>query len=681
MLICFFRRSDMFLNIKHRLAGGLAVASVYLLLSPLSSPASPIPSQDEGKISRFGEYKGYSEPAYDSWVRTSQYLTMRDGVRIAIDVIRPARGGKVAEERLPVIWSHNRYRRASLSDGKIFSVVDSPLYQSFIRFGYILANADVRGSGASFGTWTGIFTPEESRDAYEITEWLASQPWCDGNVGMFGGSYLGVTQLMAASTRPHHLKAIFPVVALFDIYGVAYHNGVFFDDLIRTWSDLTMELDKTPGVAPVDGEDGESLLRAALEEHAGNRRLIDIFASLRFRDSRDETTGARPYCDWQPAGFIKEINESGIPMYVWGGWFDSFTKDCTLIYRNFAVPKRLVMGAWSHSPRDPEIGREEYTLAITEALRWFDRWLKGITNGIMDEPPVQFQLMKGPKQNEWRTAMEWPVADAVQVPYYFGGGPSGSIASVNDGELGTTPPTDNAGRDEYQTDYTTTSGKTSRWDNAVGGGFGYGDMTENDRKGLTYTTPPLVEDLDVSGHPVAHLWVSSPAEDGDFFLYLEEVDAQGVSHYVSEGAIKASHRVLNEPYYDNLGLPFHRSYAEDAQPLKPGKATELVFDLQPTANLFKAGNRVRITVVGADVDNALPLSQDPPPTVTIYRGKKMASYISLPVVGGKAMGTAKPGEQVVREAGFSLTLALLMIGIIILVIILTIWMRSRLRKK
>jgi uncharacterized protein len=657
-------------------AGIVMAASVWLLLSPPSFPASADSSQAEEKISRFGEYKGYSAPAYDSWVRTSEYLTMRDGVRIAIDIIRPARGGKPAEEKLPVLWSHDRYRRATLRNGKVESGADSPVGQSFIRHGYILADADVRGSGASFGTWRGIFTPEESRDAYEITEWLASQPWCDGNVGMFGGSYLGVTQLMAASTRPPHLKAILPVVALFDLYGVAYHNGVFFDDLVRTWSDLTMELDKTPGVAPVDGKDGEALLKAALEEHAGNRRLIDIVTPPRFRDSRDEATGARLYYEWQPAGFIREINEARVPMYVWGGWFDSFTKDCTLIFRNFAVPKKLVMGAWSHSPQDQEIAQEEFTLVVTEALRWFDYWLKDIQNGIMDEPAVRYHLMKAPKQNEWRTADEWPVRDAVAIPYYFGGGRSGSVASVNDGVLDTAFRPGDTERDEYDVDYSTTSGKTTRWDNAVGGGFGYADMIENDRKGLTYTTAALAEDLNITGHPVAHLWVSSTSKDGDFFVYLEEVDAGGVSHYVSEGAIKASHRALGEPYYDNLGLPFHRSHAEDAQPLKPGRPVELVFDLQPTSNLFEAGNRVRITIVGADADNAAPSSENPPPTVTVYRKKRMASYVSLPVVGGKAAAAA----PVVGEAGFSLAMALLLVGIVILVIVFVFWMRRRFAK-
>lgn len=661
-------------NTHLRLVPAAALAGLLASLPSLS--ARHLPLQDEAKVSRFGEYKGYSAPVYDSWVRSSEYLTMRDGVRIAIDVLRPARGGKPAEEKLPVIWSHTRYRRATLRDGKIYSVIDSPLYQSFITHGYILATADVRGSGASFGTWKGIFTPDESRDAYEITEWLAAQPWCDGNVGMLGGSYLGITQLMAASTRPPHLKAIFPFVALFDLYGIVFHNGVFFDDFIRTWSDLTDELDKTPGAAPVLGEDGEALLRAALEEHSANRRLIDIVLPLRFRDDRDEVTGARLYYEWQPAGFIKEINEAAVPMYVWGGWFDSFTKDCVQIFRNFAVPKRLVMGAWSHSPRDPDIGREEFTLAVTEALRWFDYWLKGVPNGILDEPPVRYHLMKAPKQNEWRTAEQWPLRDAVSVPYFLGAGPSGSVASVNDGSLGASRPAA-GGADEYRVDYATTSGKTSRWDNAVGGNFGYPDMTENDRKGLTYTTPPLAEDLNITGHPVAHIWMSSTAQDGDFFVFLEEVDQAGVSHYVSEGSIKASHRALGAPYYDSLGLPFHRSHAEDVQPLKPGRPEELVFDLQPTSNLFEAGNRVRITVVGADADNATPLSEDPPPTLKVYREKKRASYVSLPVVGGEAQA----GAPAVSEGGFSLAVALLLVGIVILVIIFAFWMRRRFSKR
>jgi X-Pro dipeptidyl-peptidase C-terminal non-catalytic domain len=134
---------------------------------------------------------------------------------------------------------------------------------------------------------------------------------------------------------------------------------------------------------------------------------------------------------------------------------------------------------------------------------------------------------------------------------------------------------------------------------------------------------------------------------------------------------------LGEPYYDNLGLPFHRSYAADAQPLKPGRPVELVFDLQPTSNIFDAGNRLRITVVGADADNATPLTQDPPPTVKVYRNKRMASYVNLPVVGAEA----KPGEPVVGEKGFSLAVALLLVGIVGLVIVFAFWRRGRFLKQ
>jgi putative CocE/NonD family hydrolase len=287
--------------------------------------------------------------------------------------------------------------------------------------------------------------------------------------------------------------------------------------------------------------------------------------------------------------------------------------------------------------------------------------------------------MKAPKLNEWRTAEEWPVREAANVSYYLGGGPSGSVASVNDGALETVAPRGNADLDEYRVDYSTTSGKTSRWDNAVGGGFGYADMTENDRKSLTYTTAPLTEDLNVTGHPVVHLWVSSTAKDGDFFVYLEEVDKGGASNYVSEGSIKASHRALGAPYYDDLGLPFHRSHAEDAEPLQPGRPVELVFDLQPTSNLFEAGNRVRVTVAGADADNATPSSENPPPTVTIYREKGMASYIALPVVGAEAKPV--PGHAVVTEKGFSLAVALLLVLIVVLVIVFVFWMRRRFSKR
>ena len=622
--------------------------------------------QEAERVSRFGEYKGYSEAPYDSYVRSSQYLTMRDGIKIAIDILRPTKDGKVAEEPLPVIWTHTRYRRAVIYEGKVRSRAD----ESMIKRGYVLAVADVRGSGASFGSWQGIWTKEESQDAYEITEWLAAQPWCNGNIGMMGGSYLGITQLMAAGTNPPHLKAIFPAVALFDVYPVGFHGGVFYDDLIRHWSELTRIMDTESVAAPVDGDEDQTLLKEAVKEHLSSRSLLEIISPLQFRNSRDEVTGVLPYYEWHPAAFVKEINQSRVPMYLWCGWFDSFTKDGFLMYRNFKNPRKMAIGASSHAPRDPEISRQTYAVAAVEQLRWFDYWLKGIDNGIMDEPPIMYHVMKSPKNNEWKSANQWTLPNEMPTRYYFHAGPSGSVRSINDGKLITEMPQSESGKDDYTVDYATTTGEATRWDNAVGGEFEYPDMTQNDEKALTYTTDELAEDVEVTGHPVVHLWIGSTAKDGDFFVYLEEVDAEGKSHYISEGTLRASHRALHKPYYDNLGLPFHRSHKEDVAELIPGDPVELALDLLPTSNIFNAGNRIRITVTCADKDNASTPKLTPPPTVSVYRNAEHASSIILPVIS--------PGLEV--EEFPTLLVVFIILGIVILVILFTNYMRRRMKQ-
>jgi len=634
-----------------------------------------LPSQEQSgeKVSKFGEYKGYSEAKYDSWTRFSQYITMRDGIKLAIDIIRPAMAGKVHEEPLPVIWQHTRYRRAVVVEGKVRHLGDSGLNQPLLKHGYIMVSADVRGAGASFGSWNGIFSKEETQDAYEINKWLASQPWCDGNVGMLGGSYLGITQLMAASTKPPHLKALFPIVALYDIYYTFLPGGVFYDDSLRTWSELTRQLDTEIVAAPVIGDEDEKMLMAAIEEHKQSRPLIEIFLPLKFRDSIDEVTGVYPYKDWGPAGFAKEISESGIPMYLWCGWFDSFTRDGFQMYRNFKTPRKIAMGAWSHSPRDPEIAKDEFGLVAVESLRWFDYWLKGIDNGIMNEDPIYYHVMNGLKDNAWRTAKEWPIPDVIPVNYYFHEGPSGSVGSVNDGLLSSEKPKSSSGEDNYTVDYATTTGTETRWDNAVGGGFNYPDMTANDEKSLTFTTPPLDKDVEITGHITAHLWVSSSATDGDFFAYLEEVDSEGKSHYVSEGAMRASHRALHEPPYDNLGLPYHRSFEEDVVELVPGEPVELAFDLHPTSNIFNTGHRIRITITCADKDNAATPELSPPPMVTLYRNKNQASHAVLPVVG------AEP--EVVDQGLPLLYVVFISLAVIILVMIFSMAIRKRTSKK
>jgi putative CocE/NonD family hydrolase len=159
----------------------------------------------------------------------------------------------------------------------------------------------------------------------------------------------------------------------------------------------------------------------------------------------------------------------------------------------------------------------------------------------------------------------------------------------------------------------------------------YPDMAANDRKALTYTTGPLRQDIEIIGHPVARVWIQSPAEDIDVFVYLEEVDPAGRSTYVTEGCLRASHRALAAAPYDRIGLPYHGSRERDAMKLSDEPA-EMVFDLLPTAKRFRAGHRIRIALTCADKDSYRHLEHDPAPTLRVLRDEHHCSYIVLSVV-------------------------------------------------
>jgi putative CocE/NonD family hydrolase len=199
------------------------------------------------------------------------------------------------------------------------------------------------------------------------------------------------------------------------------------------------------------------------------------------------------------------------------------------------------------------------------------------------------------------------------------------VDSVNDGRLSTAVST--SGTDHYKVDYNTTSGPRTRW---TGGPPAYPDMTANDRKALTYTTAALTDDIEIAGHPVVHLWIECAADDVDMFAYLEEVEPDGRSTYITDGCLRASHRRLNTADHYRMGLPYHRGFAEDKEPL-PDKPVELIFDLYPTANLFEAGHRMRLSITCADRDNNQTPRADPAPEVTIYRDAERLSRIVLPI--------------------------------------------------
>lgn len=620
----------------HRVAR-LAAAGLILLVAAVPA-ALHAQAGTRARVSAPGKYEGWSTASYDGHQRTSFYLPMRDGVRLAVDLFRPTRDGALHTEPLPVVWTHHRYNRAFFANGALVDYLQGfgRGADKLVEHGYIVAAVDTRGGGASFGTQQGFFMPEETADAHEVTEWLAAQPWSSGRIGMMGRSYLGITQLFAAGTAPPHLGAIFPEMYVFEWYPMIYPGGVFRDDFFTKWEYLTHQLDNAAkftwgslnfgGVAPVDGPAGAARRDSAVAAHAVNRNMLEMWSGVPFRNSVDPVGGKTIHLERAPATYLDRINASGVPVYGLAGWYDAFPRDAFLWFANLTVPQKLVVGPWFHGQTDG------FDLA-TERVRWFDRWLKGIQNGIDREPPIRYYVIDAPAGREWRTATSWPLPEARAVEFHLREGRSGSAGSANDGRLLRVAPRDRVAADSQRVDTTATLGPGNRWANTYGGDVGYPDLAANDAKGFTYTSAPLAAAVEVVGHPIVHLWVTSSARDADVMVYLEDIDPAGKSIYVTEGVLRASHRRLATPPFKNFGLPWPASGTADQSPL-PAEPAELVFDLHPTAKRFRQGHRIRVTIQGADRDTHIQVHPVPPPMVAIYRDAGHPSRIVLPVVGG-----------------------------------------------
>ena len=621
----------------------------------------------------FGAYRNEETALWDGSERTSRYVPAKDRTRLAVDVYLPTRGGEVPSEPVPVVLHYTRYIRAlEGEDGVVRGRSTDPVLQHLLRHGYAVAVADARGTGASFGVHHGEFSVEETADSYAIIEWLASQPWSNGKVGMSGRSYPGMTQYQAATQAPPALKAIFAEMAGPSAYDFIYRGGTFKKDFVERWGWATrsQDLGESGSPARVDEDTDGSLRDEALREHRRNLWAHDLIRpGSNLRDFSVERDGGG-YWSWDRV--IATIDDadaiaaSGIGIYHLVGWYDIYTTQQAWLYAALegSAPQKMMIGPWIHS------GGYGGVVHKAELLRWYDYWLKEIENGVLDEEPVHYYVMRdnhtlpadldpaapeapptldeaGAEVGEaWTGTDQWPPA-AARRKLRLARGRSGTSRSVNDGKL-VADGTLNSSADSYSVDYTSRVGSFSRWMSGYGavreqpaGSTFFDERSSEDAKALTYTTDPLEEALTVVGYPTVHLGVISGHADGDFFVYLEEVDAEGRSHYVSEGSIRASHRKTSPAPFDNFGLPFHRSHADDLAPMVPGEPTVLEFDLMGTAIVFDAGHRIRIAVAGADARN-FALYPDPdgrqgqqgmgPPRFDLLRGGERGSYVELPVI-------------------------------------------------
>lgn len=346
----------------------------------------------------------------------------------------------------------------------------------------------------------------------------------------------------------------------------------------------------------------------------------------------------QPYLKYRPgmmdsaAMHSDAVKSSGVRILNVGGWFDASPAGALLGWQLWGG--RVIIGPWTHgattgpNPAFTNSGLDRAALYT----KWYDYTLKGIRNGFDSAPPVAYYTINAPKGKEWRRAAQWPLANAQPTRFYFAEGKTGTVHSLNDGMLTRSAPTGTA-VDSYDPDYSASlfDGKfialKRYWD---------GDMrASTDEKGLTYTMAPLASDLEVTGHPIVNMWVSSTSKDEDFFAVLEDVAPDGKSTYVTEGKIRASRRKLEVPPWGDTGLPYHPQREGEDEALDADKPAQLLFDILPTSYVFKRGHRIRLAIInsGGPAFQAPP-GQDrkAPPSIRVLRTATHPSYISLPIV-------------------------------------------------
>ena len=357
---------------------------------------SLVQAQDD-KVSRLGEYRGYAPVLYGETVRTSSYLRLRDGTRLAMDLYRPAVNGKAVDTPYPVLWEHSLSRRAP-PDVAAASVTRR--MPELVKYGYVVAFVERRGLGASFGARRGYNDRTEARDAYDVTEWMAARPWSTGKVAVFGCSNTGDAAMHAATFMPPHLKAVFAGCFSWNKYDGFLRGGILANWGVGPERPVEEDLKN----APVDGDEDLTLLRQAVEEHRNSTALAAMWRSIPFRDSWSDITGSRFWLEGSAGTSRDALQRSGAAYYIFGGWQDDFRREGLVAWANLkGNPARMVIGPWAHC-RSPGFD------LLADAHRFFERWLKGVDNGIDREPPLHLFAENAPAATAWRSYPAWPPA-------------------------------------------------------------------------------------------------------------------------------------------------------------------------------------------------------------------------------------------------------------------------------
>ncbi len=612
---------------------------------------------------------------YPGFERTSRYLEMRDGVRIAVDICLPR--GLAADERVPAMIRQTRYFRRfqvqpalkPLLGEDTLDPMNASMRRLFTSRGYAWIDVDARGSGASFGErpcpW---WLDGEVADGAEIAGFITKQPWSNGRVGSTGVSYDGTSAEFLAITAHPAVRAVAPRFSLFDAYAdVAFPGGLHNSYFTQAWESANAALDRNApgemvaliymlqahgmldprlanrldrpglrtalsrvmswglaGVAPVDDDAGARLLAEALASHTKNFNVHEGAVETTFRDDSPPSAPLPGHTvdHFSPHSYVDRLENVAVLSY--SGWFDggyaggALARHAELTARG--IDSRLLVGPWIHGGHldlDPDApGRHAAFDHAAELLRFFDRelWPEHAPEGEL--PRVRwFEMGTG----RWRESETWP--------------PRGTRAETFHLATGRRLAREPARADAIYTadmDLSVGSGKRTRWRTLLCPYLHADGKGRSEQGYLVYESEPLDRDLVVAGHPLLVLSLASSANDGAIVVYLEDVTAGGQARLVSEGALRMIHgtRLVES----GNALP-HREASflrRDARELAPGQRIAHVIELVPVGMRLRAGHRIRLSLGAADVDHFTT-----PPAADGVRWEigLGASRLILPVTG------------------------------------------------
>ena len=559
-----------------------------------------------------------SKPQYKIKEDLDIYLPTRDGTKICTDVFRPDVKGK----KFPALIAWAPYGKSLESiripplkaDCAMFDhAVEAGELEYFVPRGYVYVIPDPRGIGKSEGEWDGFLGPKEQEDIYDLIEWVAQQPWCDGQVGMIGLSYFGIVQLLAAAQQPPHLKAIMPISVNDNAYFFFSPGGI----MQTYWYQYLLSF------FPLNQQCRSYAERENPQE--------ELKRKMRERWENDPDIQAMPYflrvlTTWPPRfhPFLLDIllhpldgdfwaarssranwHKIKVPAYLTSHW-DVGQRLGTAFFpfmdSSMDVPKKVMM--WGEYWSTLELPFRYYN---DEYLRWYDYWVKGVDTGIMDEPPIKI-FVRG--VNKYRFENEWPLARTKWTKFYL----------RRAGRLLTEP--------EEKVDIIP--------DSMVH----VPPMISNEIPSIRYTTTPFSAPLEVTGPIALHLYASIDAEDANFIAKLYDVPPVGEKQLLTAGYLKASHRTLI-PQKSKPWLPVHDHTKE--VPVKPGEINEYVIEFREQSIVFQPGHKIELELVTMDyhpyhkatwlkIDWIGPVPNAKEIHYKFYRDAKYQSHLLLPVI-------------------------------------------------